>query len=342
MRLLIVGATPFGAYLAAHCQFLGQRAVWLADVPTAEAVTRVGGVQLISQRVRRTATGINITAAPDQAYASAYDVIFFTMQGYDTAAALMDMSRHRAPGQHTTPIVSFQRGIGNAERIASVYGARNVIRAGLSIAADSPLPESVVLMPSGGVALADDHPFSAEIAALLSAAYLPVTLENGRDALWSALFWQIYGNAIPALLDLPLADVLSSPTLFTLEYRQLIEALGILQALNVRLIDLPDAPVSRLATQLQALPAAWLPGRLVHKPDPPSLRVELAQNARRSEAAYLNGAIALYARDRKLSAPINHALALTLQDIADRRALWSQFQRNPRMVQALISMAAGR
>jgi len=198
-----------------------------------------------------------------------------------------------------------------------------------------------VQMGVGGVGLADDHPFSREIAALLWAAYLPVMLDNGRDLQWSALLWQLQANAVPALVDLSADDVYSSPSLFAIEHRQLLEALGIVQALKVRLIDLPDAPINLLTTQLQTLPAALLPSRMVRTPAPPSLRVELEFGAANSEAAYLNGAIAIQANDLKLRAPINHALALALQDIAERRALWSQFQRSPRMLEALIGAAGG-
>ncbi len=351
MRLLIYGATPLGAYLAAHFRFLGQQAVWLVDAPTAATVTRAGGIQAIGARGRRRATGLQVTASPEVAFAAQYDAIFFVMQGYNTAAALTDMYRHL---QQPPPIISLQRGIGNAERIASVYGAENVIRGALTTVIEHPTltprtdqpglpaPEIFVRMPSGGLGLAEDHPLSKDIAALLLAAYLPVVLGDGRDLQWSALLWQLQGNAISALVDLPLSDVYSSPTLFKLEYRMLIEALGVIEALKIRLLDLPGAPINKLATQLQIIPFSLLPARIVRTAAPPSLRVELAQNAKRSEAAYLNGAIALYARDTRRFAPINHVLALTLQDIADRRAVWAQFQRDPRMIEALIGAAAGR
>ncbi len=346
MRLLVYGATPLGAYLSAHFRFLGQQVTWLADSQTVEAVTSAGGIQAIGARGRRMATEIHVTASPDEAFAAPYDAIFFVMQGYDTMAALTAMMGHL---KTSPPIISLQRGIGNAERIASVYGAANVIRGALTaviahpiLSDGKPALETVVRMPSGGVGLADQHPLSQEIAALLQAAYLPVVLGDGRSLRWSALLWQLQGNAIPALVDLPFRDVYSSPTLFRLEYRMLIEALGIIEALKIHLIDLPGAPISKLATQLQAIPASLLPSLIIRTSAPPSLRDELLQDARYSEAAYLNGAIALHAHDLKLHAPINHVLALTLQDIADRRAVWAQFRGNPRTLEALIGVAAGR
>lgn len=344
MRLLICGATPLGAYLAAHFRFLNQQAVWLVDAQTADAVTRAGGIEVRSPSVHRRATDVRVTTSPDEAFATEYDAIFFIMQAYQTASALSQMRRHL---KAAPPIVALQRGVGGAEQIESAYGVGSVIRGALSAVISSPIVnkqwalENVVQMGLGGVGLADDHPFSREIAALLWAAYLPVMLDDGRDLQWSALLWQLQANAVPALVDLSADDVYSSPSLFAIEHRQLLEALGIVQALKVRLIDLPDAPINLLTTQLQTLPAALLPSRMVRTPAPPSLRVELEFGAANSEAAYLNGAIAIQANDLKLRAPINHALALALQDIAERRALWSQFQRSPRMLEALIGAAGG-
>lgn len=343
MRLLIYGATPLGAYLTAHFRFLEQQATWLADVQTVEEVMRAGGIQAIGARGRRRATRVHVTASPDEAFAAKYDAIFYVMQGYDTLAALTEMQRRI---KASPPIITIQRGIGNAERIASVYGTENVIRGALTaviahptLADGKPASEIFVRMPSGGVGLADNHPLSREIGALLHAAYLPVVLGNGRDLQWSALLWQLQANAVPALVDLPASDVYSSPTLFNIEYRMLAEALGIIEALRIRLIDLPGAPINKLVTQLQVLPAGLLPSLIVRTAAPPSLRAELVQNSHYSEAAYLNGAIALHAHDLKLRAPINHVLALTLQDIADRRAVWRQFQHNPRVLDALIGVA---
>lgn len=350
MNILVYGATPLGAYLTAHFTFLAQTVTWLADTPTMNAVNRADGIQAIGARGRRLAKAVHVIDNTDEAFHDHYDLIFMVMQGYDVAAALFEM--HRQPGLIAQPptLVSLQRGIGSHERIVSVFGAAHVIRGALTCWIEHPLidgqpaPEIFVRLPSGGVALADDHPRSLEVAALLHAAYLPTTLGNGREIAWSALLWQLQANAIPSLLDLTPDDVYASPALWAIEYKMLMEALGIIQALKIRLIDLPGAPITRLATQLQTVPAPLLPAWIIRNPAPPSLRLELARNVPRSEAAYLNGAIALHANDLipKLATPINYVLAITLEDIASGRAVWSQFQREPRTLEALVNIATLR
>ena len=351
MQLLIVGASPLAAFLSAASTFLkqpGWSSLWLTNRLTLDTIQQHGGLHVLWAGGRRVALNLNATASLDDAFAATdrFDAVLFAMPGYDGARLLFEM-RQRV--SQPPPIVILQTGIGNTERVESVYGPGSVLRGALSVTIAYPtLPdgqparETVVVHPSGGVALAEDHPLSQPIAAFLSAAGLPVTLGPGRDLQWSALLWQLYANAIPALVDLPFADVRRSRALFALEYRQLIEALGVIQKLGVRLIDLPGAPINRLATQLQTLPPSLLASQLIFKPDPPGFRSELWRGVGGSEAAYLNGAVAVHAQDLHLHTPVNHALALTLQDIAERRALWSQFRGQPAMLEAIVRVAAPR
>jgi len=344
LKILIIGATPLGAYLAAHFTFLQQDYVWYTSPQIAASVLDAGGILALGARGRRWARGVRMVTS--EAYHEAYDVVFMAMQGYAVADALYEMMQH-APTLRgsATAFVAMQRGIGPYERIASVFGEKHTIRAALTTWIEHPTsaaPHIFVRMPSGGVALAEGHPLSAEIAALLYAAYLPVLLGESREIGWSALLWQLQANTMPALMDLDADDVYRSPSLATIEHAMLLEALGIIQALGVRLIDLPGAPVRRLATQLQLYPPVLFAERGVRNPAPPSLRVELEQGIDRSEAAYLNGAIAVNARDLELNAPINYVLALTLDDIANGRALWTQFRGNPRMLEAIINVATDR
>jgi ketopantoate reductase len=350
MKILIHGASPLGAYLAAHFQFLAQDTLWYVDTETADAIQRAGGIQAIGARGRRFAKGVRVTASADEAFSHEYDLLFMVMPNYAIADALRELMRFQTFMAKPPTVVSLQRGIGGYERIASVFGARNVIRGALTCWIEHPLldgkpaPEIFVRLPSGGIAIADNHRLSKEVAALLYAAYLPTMLGKGREIAWSALLWQLQGNAIPALIDLPTADVYASESLWAIEYKMLIEALGVIQALNIRLVDLPGAPVRRLATQLQTIPMALLPKLIVRNPAPPSLRAELVLGIPRSEAAYLNGAIPLHANDLtpKLTAPINYVLAITLEDIASGRALWRQFQHDPRSLEALVNIATLR
>jgi len=347
MRTLIIGSSPLAVYLAAQATLIGQPQTWLADPFTVESIQRAGGVWLSQNKTSHFVRDVAVTASYADAFAESYDAVLFAMPGYEVTSALFAM--RQAHVSDPPPIVALQHGVGNFEQIESVYGVGHAVRAALTLQLGQPtsggrLPHAVlerVVRGMGGVGLDAGHRLAEPIAVLLRALHIPVRLGNGKDLAWSALLWQIYGNAIPTLLDMPFAEIRQNSLLFQIEYRQLREALTIIEALGVRLIDLPGAPVNALANQLQLWPRDWLPNRLI-TPDLPGMRTELALRIPHSEAAYLNGAIAIAAYDLHLNAPINHALALTVQDVAEGRALWSQFRRDPRSLEALIGIAAGR
>ena len=253
------------------------------------------------------------------------EVVLLAAQSWQTAS-LVTQLRTALPFDATLPvIVSLQTGRGNRQTIDAIFGAGHGLVG--TVGAD------------GGLILADDHPQSATVAALLKRAGFTVTGAPADSIEWSSVFWGLQANAISAILDIPPENVYDDPALFAIEHAQLLEALGIIRASGARLIDLPGVKVRAMARQAGWIPRQWLARLLRKYPRPPSLREELSQQKRRSEAAYLNGAIALRADELRLRAPVNHALALTVTDIAEGRALWSQYKGNPSLLEATIRLA---
>jgi ketopantoate reductase len=187
--------------------------------------------------------------------------------------------------------------------------------------------------------LADDHPQTNAVAALMTAAGFTVTTARAESIEWSSVFWGIQGNAISAILDIAPELIYDDPSLFAIEHAQLVEAYGIIRQTGTPLIRLPGVNVPAMARQLGWIPRRWAARFLRKHPRPPSLRDELTKKSGRSDAAYLNGAIALRADEANLRAPVNHALALIVTDIAEGRAMWSQYQQNPALLQATIRLA---
>jgi hypothetical protein len=72
----------------------------------------------------------------------------------------------------------------------------------------------------------------------------------------------------------------------------------------------------------------------------PSLRNDLVQKIGRSDAAYLNGVVAQYAYELRIPASVNHILALSLTDVAEGRALWSQFRDQTGYLETMIRIAS--
>lgn len=149
-------------------------------------------------------------------------------------------------------------------------------------------------------------------------------------------------NTIPAILDMSPEEVYADPRLFAIERAAFIEALHIMSLLDIDLVNLPGTPTQLLAGMMRYAPP--LITRLILKRQVtsgrgekmPSLQAALHAGHRRTEVAWLNGAVTQAADSINRLAPINHALALTLSDIAAGRVPWDMFRHKPDMLLTAI------
>jgi ketopantoate reductase len=260
-----------------------------------------------------------------QREAASPEVVLLAGYAWQTAAVVTEL-RASTPLDGVPPtIVCLQMGRGSRQTIDALFGTGHAL-VGLVLGDER-------------LMLAEDHPQTDAVSALMTAAGFTVTHAHANSIEWSSVFWGIQGNAISAILDIAPEQIYDAPALFAIEHAQLVEAYGIIRQTGTPLIRLPGVNVPAMARQLGWIPRRWAARFLRKHPRPPSLRDELTQKSGRSDAAYLNGAIALRADEANLRAPVNHALALIVTDIAEGRAMWSQYQQNPALLEATIRLA---
>ncbi|NJL93065.1 MAG: hypothetical protein HC915_04735 [Anaerolineae bacterium] len=246
-------------------------------------------------------------------------------------------------------IIALQNGIGPLERLRSSFGQATPPH-GLAAVntrpfwfnlqhAGQPVRTQVLSRDLGGVALQADHPEALAVAALLRQAGLPVHFGWAEELLWSSVFWHLQANALSAILDRAPQDIYRDPVWLAVELAQLREALRVIDAQGVRLTALPGVNVPLMARQVRWLPRPALALALSAHPRPPALRNDLQHHSGYSDAAYFNGAVAVAAQQHRLRAPINHALAVTLTDLAEGRLDWPRFKREPGLLQAALRLA---
>lgn len=231
-------------------------------------------------------------------------------------------------GATTAPLIYAAVGRGGALRLATMFGVERV----LAVVPTLPLSR-------GGVGIPADHALTATAEKLFQLAGIPTLTLDGSALEWSSVLWSLNANALSAILDIPREAVYRSPEWFAVEYGLLKEALRVIDRLGVKVSALPGVNLPLMARQIRWIPRRLLPAFLMRHPAPPSLRDDLVKGSGRSEAAYYNGAVALAAHDLHLRTPINHALALTLTDIAEGRALWSQYKDRPERLAATLRLA---
>lgn len=345
MRLLVWGASPTAAWLAARFHHLGYETIWLTQEPIASTIQRFG-LELISPHHRETYSNLTIETRPENAIKPPLAWIILAMPTWALNEAVMQLGA-RIPPTKCPDILLVQHGIGGVEKITTFFDESKILTAASTRTFTWPmLPdgqiayETVVSDGLGGLALSH-HPHALKMAHMLHVAGLGNAPIYERSSLqWSHLFWSIQANALAAILDLDPHTIYQNPELFEIEYRQLREAVSVIDRENVALVELPGVNVPRLAWQVRLIPKRLLAPILQANTKPPSLKTELHQQWKRSDAAYLNGMVAKAAHDYGIAAPTNQALAISVTDIAEGRALWSQFKGNLDYLQTIIRVTS--
>ena len=160
------------------------------------------------------------------------------------------------------------------------------------------------------------------------------------DMKWSKLITNLLANATSAILDMPPAQVFADPGLFHLEITQIREALAIMQAQKIRVVNLPATPVRLLTLIIRSFPQ-WLSKPLIQRSlgagrggKMPSLHMDLQSGRKNSEVEDLNGAVVRYGRKLGIPTPTNQLLYQTLLQLVNGEIPWSTFQKLP---QALLA-----
>jgi 2-dehydropantoate 2-reductase len=171
---------------------------------------------------------------------------------------------------------------------------------------------------------------------------------------WSKLVANLVGNATGAILDMDVADIYRHPGVFTVERRQLLECVDVMDGLGLDCLALPGARVPWLVR------AARLPGWLgrpilsraltdIRSGKMPSLRIHVraapadGPSPEQTEVAWMNGAVAEQGARLGVDTPVNRLLATLTDQVAtdpERRA-W--FRGRPdRLLEELAGVEAAR
>jgi 2-dehydropantoate 2-reductase len=123
--------------------------------------------------------------------------------------------------------------------------------------------------------------------------------------------------------------------LYQIEIGALKEALAVMKAKNIPVVDLPRTPTRTLAFAVRNLPPALYQPILIRmvgggRGDKlPSFHLDLKAGRHKTEVSYLNGAIARHAEHVGLSAPINQKLSEILEAIVAGKVAWGEYRNQP-------------
>jgi len=268
------------------------------------------------------------------------DLAILCVKGYDTAAAI-DTLRALEPRY----VLSLQNGIGNEERLAELFGRSRVIAGAITTSVELPNPTTVVITKAGGIGLAGLDP-TLDLTPWLeafTAAGFPVRYYSDYRALkWSKALLNMLGNALAAILDMPVPVIYANPRLVDIDLSAVREALAVMAAMNCAVVNLPGYPAATLAALARFVPNPLLRPlmrRLVSRGrggKEPSLLRDLRAGRTRSEGEQLYGAVAATAAAYATPAPINSALWHILGGIVRGEIPWEQYRGQPTQLLAAL------
>ncbi len=343
MRILSIGAGAIGTYIGGSLALDGHEVVFV-ERPQVAAELAARGLRLTLQgREHRLPDPQVVPSLEDALRLPEYDVALFALKSYDTPAFLQALE---VPAERLPPFLCLSNGVENEPALAEALGAEKVIAGTVTSAVGRRAAGDIVLERLRGVGVAAGHPLSERLVAALDAAGLQARLyPRAADMKWSKMLTNLIANATSAILDLSPAEIFADPALYRLEIQQLREALAVMRAQNIGVVDVPGVPVRLLAFAVRHLPLA------VSRPflrkavgggrggKMPSFHIDLYSGRGKSEVGYLNGAVVRAGERYNLPTPVNAVLTETLQKLTDGELPLEAFARQPEKLLASIARA---
>ena len=352
MNILSFGAGAIGTYIGGSLALAGNRLTFL-EQPKAVAELQQHGLHLElpkpgSQKQKPEFSSFAISplsfscaSSLDEALKKGpFDIAIFALKSFDTAAALETM---KPLADRLPPILCLSNGVDNEPAIAALLGADKVIAGSVTSAIGRRAVGDIILERKRGVGLADGHPLSLFLSEAFQTAGLNARLyPRAADMKWSKMLTNLPANATGAIVNMTAAEVFAHPGLFRLEMRMVREALAVMRALHLRLVDLPGVPVRALAlgSRLPEFVARPLMLKAVgggRGAKMPSFHIDLYSGRGRSEVEWLNGAVARYGEKVGVPAPVNKLLTEILTALTRREIPLETYARQPEKLLARVS-----
>ena len=333
IKFLVLGAGAIGTYLGGSLALHGYPVVFLVR-PDAAAQLERRGLRLDLQQREHRIPHPQIAVTIEEALAGApYQAAIFALKSYDTRAAVESLASCSA---EMPPILCLQNGVENESLIAASLGWEKVIAGTVTSAIGRRAAGDIVLERLRGTGVAGGHPLSKSLVSALNSAGLNARLYPDAIGMkWSKLLTNLLSNATSAILDLAPAQVFAHPGLYRIEIEQLREALRVMAAQKIPVVDLPGTPVRALAFTARGLPAV-LSQPLLKKAvaggrggKMPSFHTDLHTGRGRSEVDYLNGAVVRAGAQLGVPTPVNRTLTELLLALANSELPLDTYAHKP-------------
>ena len=341
MNITIVGAGAIGTLLSEVLIRVGEH-VTLVARPYQVATLRAQGLVVQRNGGHETVHPRAVVSGLDDGVTSSTDVVILTVKAYDTESVARDLARLR-----TTPFVlTVQNGVGNEETLAAHLHEERILAGALTTPVEVRGPGHIVIArPSFRLGLSpvvDVSPAWEIVHALgkrfVTGGFRVQYVRDYRSLKWTKLLMNMTANAQCALLGWTPRQVFAHPVAGALEVRAWREALAVMRHLGVRPIAFGGYPLPLVIPLIERLPIAVvrrLMGRFVaggRGTKMPSVYLEVQRGRERTEVPWLNGAVARYAAELGVPAPVNTALTRLIAAVVGGTSPWEEIRGRPERI----------
>jgi 2-dehydropantoate 2-reductase len=332
MKYLVIGAGAIGTYIGGSLLRSGQEVVFLERKELIEKL-RKSGIRINLEDEAYSSSNIQVLSDIHQALSNSVDIVIFAMKSFDTelAAKMLLPVKDRFKA-----VLCLQNGVENEKKIGSYIGEDKVIGGSVTSAIERLDSGQAILERKRGIGIANSHILSRSIVDEFNIAGLNAKLfPNLMDLKWSKMLSNLLGNATSAILNMTPAEIFSSPEVYKIEYMEMMEAVKVMEGLNIQIVNLPGVPMRLLLLIMLRLPipisrpllAKMLGSGRGGKM--PSFHIDLHSGRKVLESGFLNGAISRNGLVVNIPTPVNDVLDQKLQRLASDNTLIKEYDHRP-------------
>lgn len=321
LQVLVFGMGAIGTYVGGSLARAGHHVTFIekpeigAKIDRRNITLKIKGQKLQVPEIEL------CTSVADVISRNAYDIGILAVKSFDTSAVVESMWKNVTD---MPPILDLQNGVENEARLAEGLGSEKVIAGTVTTAIGRAGAGQIVVEKQRGIGIALGHPLSGQLVTAFNQAGLHARgYSEAQGMKWSKMLTNLLANASSAILDYPPAVIFAHPGLFEIEMKMVKEALAVMRALNIPVIDLPGTPVRALVWIIQNLPAGVSRPLLYQALGKgrggkmPSFHIDLYAGRQNSEVDFLNGAVVRFGEQVHLPTPINAWMTHVLIQMAN-------------------------
>jgi len=316
LKILTLGAGAIGTYVGGSLALAGHQVVFV-ERPAVASDIRSRGLKLDLEGVVHPILEPVVVGSLEEGLAlGEFDILLFALKSYHTPAFLESLQNIQS---QLPAVLCLSNGVDNEPALEEVLGAEKVIAGTVTTAIGRLAAGDIVLERLRGIGVAGGHPLSERLVSALNQANLNARLyPRAGDMKWSKMLTNLLANASAAILDMTPGQIFNHPGLFHMEIEMLREALAVMRAQGLKVVDLPGTPVRALAFAVRYHPLA-ISRPLLAKAvgggrggKMPSFHIDLHSGSGQSEVDYLNGAVARAGDAHNVPTLVNAKLTQTL------------------------------